>query len=49
MKLMIQSDGTTVYQVKEGMGLRNMKVRSIKMNADLRIDEFYNILLIKRI
>ncbi len=49
MTLMIQSDGSTVYQVKEGMGLRNMKARSIKMNADLRIDDFYNILLIKRI
>jgi signal transduction histidine kinase len=49
MKLMIQSDGSAVKQVKEGMGLRNMKARSLKMKADLRIDEYYNIILIKRI
>ena len=49
MKLMIHSDGSAVKQVKEGMGLRNMKARSLKMKADLRIDEYYNIILIKRI
>jgi hypothetical protein len=26
-----------------------MKARSLKMKADLRIDEYYNIILIKRI